>query len=518
MTNGGHLPPVHNGWNIVSSVSLESFGFELKTQLGWFEQRTFTAFLNGCNGEWTNTDDIDDAGNAERKRRNKEAATNKHRTEPGKFKGKGGPRGGGGRGGAGRGDSSGRYNEHGHLTMGGGRGHGRMSADNPIYKSLEAKMRTCTREDAAPSGPIDEDVMNAYIRRMTGNPAAVWGGEGKPSKPGNATTRPKRMPPGVLPASDDEDEETEKPRAKTDSEDDEPVYWYDQAMHEAREELSSELKQMVKEEFLVTGQIVPEPEFEDDVDLAMARDRSMRFRNELLARKKAATLLGKIADQSALAHVNSVFTVEREVVMEGQVEIRRRMKERQLAAYLAEHDPEPPVIPVDKLPQTAMRTIPLASDEPLCCSTDWFANILPTLFRTFGWYERRYRQEIQGVNPDLEGDAVEMHSHYLAVDDDTAWHVKLGYRRTYDGLVYPELADFLIKEYLPTAMYTENVLSRMHYDSVKWYEDQNFTAPAHLALTTNTINWVVVQNQVARARSSSRLVLGSTVVPKVPWK
>lgn len=149
--------------------------------VGWYCRSVrFKPFLNGCNGEWTNTDDIDSAGNGERKRVMKEATTSRHRTEPGKYKGKGGPRGGGGRGGAGRGEASGRVNDKGHLIMGGGRGHG--SAPDWSAPSVEPK--------------------------PTGSTAPR---DGKHEKPREVKPESKRRPPGALPAGDERDKETVKP-------------------------------------------------------------------------------------------------------------------------------------------------------------------------------------------------------------------------------------------------------------------------------------------------------------------
>lgn len=456
----------------------------------WFAHRLFRPFLNGSNGEWTNTDDIDSAAHGARKRASKEAATNRHRTEPGKYKGKGGPRGTGGRGGAGRGVASGRVDDRGHLIMGGGRGHGPASTGSSS---------TTETESTGPTAPRD----------------------GKHGKPREVKPGSKRRPPGALPAGDDNNEEPDKPRVKTDP--DEPPqeveYWYDQAVREAQTKLAQEMKIMVEDQINMAGHIVPEPEFESQEELVEARLTHLAIKRDMEAFRLAALKIKETAERSSKLMVNEVIDLDREVQEEGDLEIRKRLKERQLQAYLDARDPPraPEPIP-DKLPIISLQEIPLFSESPLCCTRDWFYDLVSGFSKAMGCYEWRTRQVIHDVIPGLQGDLIERPSDYLAVDDDRTWHVKLGYRRTYEGNIYPELAAFLIREYLPVANYTENVLSRMHFDSVKWYEDQSFTAPAHLAVTTNTINWVVVQNQVARARNSARLGLGPAAVVKVPWR
>jgi len=482
-------------------------------------------FLNGNNGEWTNGDDLDQA---DRKRRHKEATTQQHRTEPGKYKGKGKAerRGGPGRGGT----ADGRFNEAGNLIMGGGRGHGpgtaggeqerwprgretgtsvnpgaapRASADVPAAvvasEPSEGKhdkpVPVPAPKAAAPAKPAEKKSPRGpptQRRQETEKPAKPQRQEGKPGKETRQEGKPGKE---THEANSDEEPKTDR-RIDYDFDN-----WVGAARCHASMAILEESHDLFVEYLKLGGKPDEIPEFGDSVGMQL---KILALKRDRIALKEVEKMLKETAGRRAdeLFHVVNPFIDEVRCEAEGL--LRKRQKERAVAEYLAEHDPPPP--PAEpRYPAVAMRFIPLASEPEPCCYgfTEWFR----------GFWRSPFLYNI----PEIEGDDMEPFGEFRE-DNETAWHIKLGYNRTYRGEIYPELADYLVKEYLPTSAYTEHVLSRMHYDSVKWFEEQGYADRPHLAVETNTINWVVVQNQVARARNSARLRLGQTASVRVPWR
>ncbi len=497
---------------------LQARGAQTKRS-GWFDgSRRFCAFLNGANGEWTNTDDLADreTKNDERKRRHKEAETNKHRTVPGKYKGKSGakPKGG---------DKNGKLefgaacNNDGNLIMGGGVARG-VAPEFPKWLPKPEFDLWCAKkmEEALADGePVNlpawkpKEEYQAWCEERAARLAAKQAAhEGKRVKPQEKAPGANLKPPAVVPSSDTStNEETDKPREETESVSDgsssenQDGDWYQTALANSAAQLTKEFAEITQ-----TRKYLGEPteEYEDCDAEELAE---LRVSHMVHSRRKAAMLAAKEmarkgADDMAKAIYRRIVPVDEEARFEAQEAARAIEKKRLLDEYMREYAPHVPRV---KLPLVVQRDIPLYSAEPECCSFSYFQSLF-----SFSGYGRP-------PNPDIHGDRIDPYTRAYD-DDNTVWHVKLGYRRSYPGDIYPEMAEHLCGVYLPTATYTEAVLSRMNYDSLKWYEDQSFTEPINYAVQSNTINWVVVQNQVTRARMSTRLALGSTASVRVTWK
>lgn len=506
----------------VCSVNKKQLVFHFTVDVWADLTRAFVTFLNGNNGEWTNGDDLADrnpaAGNAERKRTRREADTNIHRSTPGRFKGKRGPGGdGAGRGGSGAIGGRGRGRDTVNPRDVGGRGRGRGGRGSyvPHYNSEEAREM---REEAAygdsysynsfvpgvstpNSGVPSEDDLNAGFERLN-QESRRRAAERAQREQTQSNPEPES---NSAPGDSTHNEETDKPHEETEFTGScaprshaqfgqNPDYWFQDVLEQSRAILVKEREGHCID-MVVDGNMTQAPR-----DMRKLRVDHLSSKHQREALKIAEGLIKKSAITLADEVYHQAVSVEQRVINESRRILRERQYNRMLADAIEE--PVQEEAPRVKVPLVVRRNIPIKCEEPPCCSFgNWFG---------FGWLPA-------SNNNDIEGDNIEAMSIYEK-DDDAHWRLKLGYNRSYDGVVYMDLVEHLKQEYLPTATYTESVLSRMHYDSVKWYENQRFTEPIHLAIETNTINWVVVQNQIARARNSSRLGLGPVKSFRVAWK